>query len=97
MFGSLLPGRDRAAQVVLLVGPDHVDADGLLELEDQAGPDRFDDRRCAALLAMRGVVDVAVLGRVDVGDGAAAGHVGHPVAQQLPTDDQNAGGARAPR
>jgi hypothetical protein len=31
---------------------DRLDPDGLLELEDQAGPDRLDDRRRAALLAM---------------------------------------------
>ena len=49
-----------------------VDADRLLELEDEPGPDRLDDRRRAALLAMLGVVEVDVLERVDVGDGAAA-------------------------
>ena len=91
MFGLVLPGRDRAAQVVLLVGADHVDADSLFELEHQPGPDRFDDGRCAALFPLRGVLEVAVLGRIDVGDGAAAGHVWHPIAQQLPTDHQNPG------
>ena len=72
----VLPGRDRAAQVVLLVGADHLDADRLFELEYQAGPDRFDDGRCAALLTLGGVFQVAVRGRIDVGDGAAAGHSG---------------------
>ena len=90
----VLPRLDRAAQVALLVRADHVDADRLLELEHQAGPDRLDDRRRAALLAVHRVVEVAVLGRVDVGDRAAARHVGHPVAQQLAADDQHAGRAR---
>ena len=43
-----------------------------LEGEDEARPDRLDDRRRAALLAMLDVVEVDVLGRVDVGDRAAA-------------------------
>ena len=72
--------RSRATQVRLLVRADRVDADGLLELEHQPGADRLDDRRRAALLAVRRVVEVAVLVGVDVGDRAAAGHVGHPVA-----------------
>ena len=46
--------------------------DRLLELEHEARPDRLDDRGRAAFLAMLGVVEVDVLGRVDVGDGAAA-------------------------
>ena len=35
-----------------------LDADRLLELEDQPGADRLDDRRRAALLAVRGVGEV---------------------------------------
>ena len=81
MAGSSRQRGDRPAQEVLLVGADDLDADRLLELEHQAGPDRLDDRRGAALLAVDRVVEVAVLGRVDVGDRAAAGHVGHPVGQ----------------
>ena len=81
-------------QVVLLVLADHVDADGVLELEDQAGADRVDDRRGAALLALHRVVEVAVLDVVDVGHGAAARHVGHPVGQQRAAYDEDAGGRR---
>ena len=68
-------------------------ADGLLEPEDEAGPDRLDDRRRAALLAVLDVVEVDVLGRVDVGDGAAAGHRGDAVAEEVAAGDQDAGRA----
>jgi hypothetical protein len=37
-------------------------ADGTLEVEDEAGADRLDDRRSAALLAVGGILDVAVFG-----------------------------------
>jgi hypothetical protein len=40
----------------VLVFADHVVADRLLELEHQPGPDRVDDGRGAALLAMVGSV-----------------------------------------
>ena len=70
-------------------------AHGLLELEDQAGADRLDDGRRAALLAVRRVVEVAVLGRVDVHDRPAAGHDRHPVGHQLAAHDQHARRARA--
>ena len=79
----LRPALDGAAPEVLLVRVDHVDADGLLELEDETGADRLDDRRSAALLAHDGVVEVAVLGRPDVGDGAATHDVGHAIREQL--------------
>ena len=80
-----MPGASRHAATArrssaLLAGPDRLDADGLLELEHQPGADRLDDGRGAALLAVGRVVEVAVLERVDVGDRAAAGHDGHPVA-----------------
>ena len=58
------------------------------------GPDRFDDGRRAALLAMDRVVDVAVLGGVDVGDRASTHHVGHAVAQQRAPNHQHARRAR---
>ena len=58
-------------------------ADRLLELEDEPRADRLEDRRRAALLAMLGVGEVAVLLGVDVGDRAAAGHRGHAVREQL--------------
>ncbi len=74
---------------------DHVDPDGLLELEDEPGPDRFDDRGSAALLALRRVGEVAMLGRVHVRNRAAAGDVGNAVAQQVAPNDQHARRARA--
>ena len=72
-----------------------VGADGLLELEDEPGADGLDDGGGAALLAVRGVGEVVVVVGVDVGDGAAAGHVGHPVGHQLAAHDEDAGRARA--
>ena len=52
---------------------DDVGADGVLDRERQPGPDRLDDRRRAALLAGDRVVEIAVGGRVDERDRAAAG------------------------
>ena len=77
------------------MGPDRLDTHGLLELEDQPGPHRLDDRRRAALLAVRGVVEVGVVLGVDVGDGAAAGHDRHPVGEQLAPRDEHPGRRRA--
>ena len=71
-----------------------VDADRLLELEDEAGPDRLDDRRRAALLAMLGVREVDVLERVHVRDRPAAGHRGHPVPEEVPAAGEDPGRAR---
>ncbi len=84
----------RAAHEVVLVGLDHVGAQRPLEVEDQAGPDRLDDRRGAALLAVLGVADEAVVRRADVGDGAAAHDVGHPVGEQRPPHDEDPRRAR---
>ena len=72
-----------------------VGADGLFQGDDQAGADRFDDGGGAALLAGDRVVEVAVLVRADERDGAAAGDGGHPVADQVPADDEDARGLRA--
>ena len=44
-----------------------------------------------------GVVEVAVVVVVDVGDRAAAGHVRHPVGEQLAARDQHARRRRARR
>src|SRR5690606_7793587 len=74
---------------------DRLDADGLLELEDQPRADRLHDRWGAALLAVRGIVEVAVLGRVDVHDGPAARYDGHAVGEQLTPYDEDAGGPGA--
>ena len=87
------PRLHRPAQQLLLVGLDRLDADGLLELEDQPGADRLDDGGRAALLAVGRVVEVAVLGRVDVHHRAAAGHDRHPVGHQLAAHDQHPGRA----
>ena len=61
MAGCCVQAVDRAAEEVLLVRADRLDAHRLLELEHQAGADRLDDRGRAALLALRRVVEVAVL------------------------------------
>ena len=60
--GSLRQAVIARSQQGVLACLDHVDADGVLELEDQPGPDRLDDGRGAALLAVDGVGEVAVLG-----------------------------------
>ena len=93
--GVLAPPRDGAAPEVLLVRADHLDADRLLELEDETGADRLHDRGSARLLTVLRIVEVAVLGRVDVRDGAAADDVGHAVGEQLAPHDEHAGRARA--
>ena len=93
MAGSACQASMARSQQRLLVRPDGVGADGLLELEHQARADRLDDGRGAALLAVGRVVEVAVLDGVDVRDRAAAGHDRHPVGQQLAPDDQDAGRA----
>ena len=95
MAGLVPPGRDGALEEVVLAGADRRGADGLLELEDETGADRLDDGRGAALLAVGGVGEVGVVVGVDVGDGAAAGHVGHPVGHELAAHDEDAGRARA--
>ena len=58
------------------------------------GPDRLDDRRRPALLAVLDVGQVDVLERVDVLDRAAARHRRHAVPEQLPARDQDARRAR---
>ena len=49
----LSPPVERTANRVLLAPVDLVDADGLLEGEDEPGADRLDDRRRASFLADR--------------------------------------------
>ena len=88
--GFAAPALDRPADEVLLALADRLDADGLLELEDEPGADRLDDRRRAALLAVLDVVEVDVLGRVDVGDGAAAGDRRDAVAEEVAAGDEDA-------
>ena len=90
-----LPALDGAAPEVLLVGLDHVDPDRVLELEDEAGPDRLDDGRRAALLAHDGIVEVAVLARSDEGDRAATDDVRHPIRQKSPPHGEDTGRAGA--
>ena len=84
-----VPCGDGAAEHVLLVRPDHVDADRILELEHQPGPDGLDDGRGAALLTMHGIGEIDVLGRVDVRHGPAAHHVRDGVGQQLASGDEH--------
>ena len=91
------PALDRPPDERLLALADRLGADRLLEPEHEPGPDRLDDRRRAALLAVLDVGQVDVLGRVDVGDRAAAGHRRDAVVEQLAPGDEDAGRARARR
>jgi hypothetical protein len=93
--GIGLPGGDGAAHEPGLAVTDGRDADGMLELEDQPGANRLDDRGSAALLPVRHVVQVVLAAGVDVGDGAAAGHGRYPVADQRPAHHQHTRGAGA--
>lgn len=71
--GVVTPAFDGALDEVVFEFTDVVFADGGFELEDESGADGFDDGGRAAFFAVDGVVEVAVVGFVDVGDGAAAG------------------------
>ena len=94
MRGLVLPrGRPRARAAPPRAAWMVSVADRGLQLEDQPGADRLDDRGRAALLAVLRVVVVAVLDRVDVHHRAAAGHDRHPVGHQLAADHQHAGRA----
>ena len=93
--GHLRPGGHGTIDEVLLAGADGLGADLLLELEDEAGADRLDDGRRAALLAVLGVVEVDVLERVDVGDGAAARDGGHGVGEERAAHHEQARRARS--
>ena len=84
------PALDRPADERGLALADGLDADRLLQREDEARPDRFDDGGRAALLAVLDVLEIAMLARVDVGDRAAAGHARDSVAEQLTPRDQDA-------
>ena len=90
------PAGQGPVQEPLLPLLDQVGPDGLLEGHGQPGPDRLDDRRGAALLPGLRVVEVALAGRIDEGDGAAPGYGRDRVADQLAADDQDPGGLGAP-
>src|SRR5690606_41484180 len=83
------PTRPLLPYTPLFRSADHVDADGVLELEHQAGADRLDDRGGAALLAVRRICEVQVLLRVDVRDGPATHDVGHRVRQHPPRSEEH--------
>jgi hypothetical protein len=74
---------------------DHLDADGLFELEHESGSDRLDDGRSPAFLPMFHAVVVAVLERVDVHDRPATRYGRHPVAAEFAPHDEDAGGPRS--
>ena len=65
-------------------------ADPFLELERETRPDRLDDRRRPALLAVLRVGEVDVLERVDVDDRPAARRRRDAVAEQLASSDEHA-------
>ena len=70
-------------------------AHGLLQLEDEPRADRLEDRGGSAFLAVRGVLEVAVVAWSDVVHGAAAGHRRHPVGEEATLGDEHAGRAGA--
>ena len=76
-----VPARDCSPDEPFLAAPDRLDSYGLLELEDESGANRLDDRRRPALLAMLDLRQVDVLGRVYIEDRPAARHRGHAVAE----------------
>src|SRR5690606_20592990 len=84
-----LPAADRPPDERVLAAADLLDADGGLELEDEPGADRLDDRGGAALLTVLGVGEVAVLGGVDVSDGPAARHARDRVGEQAAAGDED--------
>jgi hypothetical protein len=88
------PRRDRPAHEIGLALDHDPGADRLLELEDQPGPDRLDDRRRAALLAVVEVGKVVLAGGVDVADGPSARHRRYRVAGELAAHDQDPRRAR---
>ncbi len=73
---------------------DHRRADCFLELKDEAGADRLDDRRGTGLLAVLDLVVIVVFGGAHVPHGAAARHVGHPVGEQVTSCHEHAWCAR---
>jgi len=89
------PCCDGTTEVVVLVGADDVEAHAALEVEDEPGADRLDDRGGACLLPVDRVGEVHVLGGVDVGHRAAADDDRYRVRQQVPADREHPGRAGA--
>ena len=74
----------------MLARADRLRAHGLLQREHEPGADRLHDGRRAAFLALLDVGEIAVLGRVDVGDRAAAGHRGDAIVEKLAARHEHA-------
>ena len=85
------PAVDGAAHEVFLAGLNHIHSHGVLEVEDQASADRFNDRGGARFFPVLRVSQVEVLGGVDVGNGAATDAVGNGVGHELTSDEQDTG------
>ena len=81
--GSLANG-DRSAHEVLFVRADDSTPTCILQVEDEAGANRFDDRGGASFFPVLGIVEVEMLVGIDVGDRAATHHVRHRVAHSAP-------------
>ncbi len=90
MFGLRCHEASARRDVGLLALADRVDADGALELEDEAGADRLDDRRRSRLLAMLDLVEVGVLVDRDERDGPAARDARDLVGEQRALGDEDA-------
>ena len=77
------PRSKRSPPEAFLALPDQIGADGLLQLEGQAGADGADDGRCAAFFAGYRVLEIAVLGSGDEGDRSPSRDGGHAVGDEL--------------
>jgi hypothetical protein len=75
------PRVQRAPDEAVLERADPVGADGVLQLEHEAGADRLDDRGRAALFAVNRIAVIPVAGRRHERDGAAAGDGGNTVPE----------------
>ena len=88
------PRGDGPADEALLPLPDALLADRLLELEHDAAADGADDVRRPPLLAVLGVLQVALHGRVHVPHRAAPGDDRNAVGEQGAARHEHTGGAR---
>jgi len=60
---------------------DRGNTDSILELEDKSSTYRLHDRGGAALLAVNGVVEETMFGRIDIGDRPAPDHIRDAVVE----------------
>ena len=68
---------------IVFVGPNYVNANRFFELKYKPGANGFDNCWSAALFAVLHMLEVHVLGLVDVGDRATTDTLGHRIAQEF--------------